>query len=438
MSIIMFFILQLLFFTSGALADSIYFPVEKYQLENGLTVILVEDHNIPMVSYHTWYRVGSRNESLGHTGAAHMLEHMMFKGAQKYDGKDFWKILNENGMQNNAFTTYDYTGFYQTLPSAKLELMMDVEVDRMSSLSLRDSDLQKEKEVVKEERRWRVDNNPLGLLREITMSTVFQKNPYGWPVIGTMKDISGYTTEALKKFYATYYVPNNTILVLVGDFDSQKTKKMIQKYYGKMHARDLPPKNETVGLVQNKPQKVILKKNVETEQIAIVFHSVPQGHGDMYALDLLSYLVGGGNTSRLYKNFVYKKQVATSAYAYNWTMKEHGLFSFVVNLKSDQNHELCFSELDAEINLLKSHRFTEKELARAKAYMLKSYLESLMTMDGKAQALAASEIVTGSYENLFKDIDKYQQVQLSDIKRVAEKYFIKERQNRISLESSKK
>src|SRR6185312_1241243 len=138
----------------------IQFPVEKYQLKNGLTVILAEDHSVPMVSYHTWYRVGSRDESPGVTGAAHMLEHMMFKGARKYSGKDFDRILHENGIVNNAFTTNDYTGFYENLPSGKLELIMDMEVDRMRSLALRAEDLKSELQVVGEERRWRTDNNP--------------------------------------------------------------------------------------------------------------------------------------------------------------------------------------------------------------------------------------------------------------------------------------
>ncbi|HWU44844.1 MAG TPA: pitrilysin family protein, partial [Bdellovibrio sp.] len=163
-------------------------PVTKFTLENGLTVLLLEDHTVPMVSYHTWYRVGSRDESPGVTGAAHMLEHMMFKGAKKYDGKAFDRIFHENGIVNNAFTTNDYTGFYENLPSSKLELVMDMEVDRMTSLLLNPDDLKSEKEVVKQERGWRVDNNPMGLVRELMMSTVFKANPYHWPVIGYMED----------------------------------------------------------------------------------------------------------------------------------------------------------------------------------------------------------------------------------------------------------
>jgi zinc protease len=156
----------------------INFPVVKYKLQNGLTVLLHEDHSVPLISYHTWYRVGSRDESPGITGSAHMLEHMMFKGSKKYPGKSFDRILHENGITNNAFTTDDYTGFYESLPSSKLEMMMDIEVDRMSNLNLNPEDLQSEREVVKEERRWRVDNNPMGLLMETVMGTVFKTSNY--------------------------------------------------------------------------------------------------------------------------------------------------------------------------------------------------------------------------------------------------------------------
>jgi len=168
------------------------FEAQKYLAPNGLTIILYEDHRIPMISYHTWYRVGSRNESPGVTGAAHMLEHMMFKGAKKYSGKDFDRILHENGIMNNAFTSWDYTGFYQNLPSSKLELMMDMEVDRMRYLKIDPSDLKSELQVVAEERRWRTDNNPMGLLREELFKKVFNQTPYEWPVIGHMSDIQIY------------------------------------------------------------------------------------------------------------------------------------------------------------------------------------------------------------------------------------------------------
>ncbi|RZA14463.1 MAG: insulinase family protein, partial [Proteobacteria bacterium] len=166
------------------------FPVTKYKLANGLTVLLHEDRSVPLISYHTWYRVGSRDEAPGITGSAHMLEHMMFKGSKKYPGKAFDRLLHENGITNNAFTTYDYTGFYQSLPSSKLEMMMDIEVDRMSNLNLSPEDLASEREVVKEERRWRVDNNPMGLLMESVMGTVFKTSNYRWPIIGHMKDIA--------------------------------------------------------------------------------------------------------------------------------------------------------------------------------------------------------------------------------------------------------
>ena len=186
------FVSLFLSLTLKAESLKIELAVEKFQLKNGLTVLLHRDPQSPLVSYHTWYRVGSRNEAMGITGSAHMLEHMMFKGSKKYSNKEFDRIMHSNGMVNNAFTSFDITGFYQNLPSSKLELMMDLERDRMSSLLIKPEDLLSEKEVVQEERRWRVDNNPQSLLREQAMEILFKGHPYRWPVIGYMKDIENY------------------------------------------------------------------------------------------------------------------------------------------------------------------------------------------------------------------------------------------------------
>lgn len=401
---------------------TIQLKVEKYQLENGLTVLLHEDHRAPMISFHTWYKVGSRNEKAGVTGAAHMLEHMMFKGAKKFDGKQFDHILHENGIINNAFTSNDYTGFYQNLPSDKLELMMEMEVDRMSSLALREKDLLTEKEVVKEERRWRVDNSPMGLLRELTMSTLFKTHPYHWPVIGTMEDISNYDVKKLKVFYDNYYVPNNAILVLAGDFDLEKTKKLIQKYYGPLMAKKI---DEPKTIVEEKilePRLAVLKQKVQTENLNISFHGVSQGHQDMYALDLLAEVLGGGASSRLYKKFIFEKQNAIYAYAGHSSMKENGIFSVAIQMKPGLTAKSVESGLISELNKVKSVQVSEAELRRAKIQMMKSYVDGLQTLDAKARALASSEILTGSYDQFFLDLKKYQAVTAKDIQRVAKQY----------------
>lgn len=412
-------------------------PVTKFVLENGLTVLLLEDHAVPMISYHTWYRVGSRDESPGVTGAAHMLEHMMFKGAKKYDGKKFDHTLHENGITNNAFTSNDYTGFYENLPSDKLELIMDMEVDRMSSLALNPEDLKSEKEVVKEERRWRVDNNPMGLLRELMMGTMFKTHPYTWPVIGYMKDIADYDVEKLRYFYSTYYVPNNAVLVIVGDFETAKVKKMIEKYYGKLAAKPLPEKTIAFEPPQKAQRQASLKKDVQNSSFVVAYQSPKQGDPDMYALDLASNILGNGTSSRLHKRLVYEKQTATSAYAYNYSMKDHGMFAVGVNMKPGQGTQEALDIVYNEVWKMRNTKVTPKELEKAKTQVMKDLVDGLKTMDGKARALAVNEILTGSYETLFKDLERYQAVTVEDVKRVFEKYTQQTQRSIISLEPKK-
>ncbi|WP_413584917.1 M16 family metallopeptidase [Bdellovibrio sp. HCB274] len=409
-------------------------PVTKFQLKNGLTVLLVEDHTVPMVSYHTWYRVGSRDESPGVTGAAHMLEHMMFKGAKKYDGKAFDRIFHENGISNNAFTTNDYTGFYQNLPSDKLELVMDMEVDRMSSLALKPEDLKSEKEVVKEERRWRIDNNPMGVVRETMMGTVFKTSNYRWPVIGYMKDIEQYNAEKLRFFYSTFYVPNNAVLVLVGDFETPKVKAMIEKYYGALEYRPLPKRDYPKEKPQTVQQNAVIRRDVQNDSFIVAFQSPQQSDPDMYALDLAANILGNGTSSRLYKRLVYQKQSATSTYAFNYALKESGVYATGVMMKPGISHKETLDVVYNEIWKLRNQKVSDAELAKAKTQVIKDLVDSLKTMDGKARALAVNEIQTGTYETLFTDVEKYQAVTADDIKRVSEKYTNQTQRSIIVLE----
>lgn len=413
-------------------------PVTKFTLANGLTVLLLEDHTVPMVSYHTWYRVGSRDEKLGTTGAAHMLEHMMFKGAKKYDGKAFDRIFHENGITNNAFTTNDYTGFYENLPSSKLELVMDMEVDRMSSLALSPEDLKSEKEVVKEERRWRVDNNPMGLVREVMMGTVFKTHPYKWPVIGYMKDIEAYDVEKLRYFYNTFYVPNNAVLVVVGDFKTAKVKSLIEKYYGSLPAKPLPERKYEAEPEQKIQRNTIVRKDVQNKSFVVSFQSPKQGHADMYALDLAASILGAGTSSRLHKRLVYQKQIATSAYAYNYAMIDSGILGVGVNVKPGLETQESLEIVYNEIWKLRNQLVTPQELEKAKTLVMKDMVDSLKTMDGKARSLAVNEIVTGSYQSLFTDLEKYQAVTAEDIKRVMNAYTQQTQRSIVTLQPKEK
>lgn len=406
----------------------IRFPVEKFQLKNGLTVLLHQDRTVPMVSYHTWYRVGSRDEKPGVTGAAHMLEHMMFKGAKKYSGKEFDRVLHQNGITNNAFTSWDYTGFYENLPSNKLELIMDMEVDRMRFLNLRPQDLKSELEVVKEERRWRIDNNPPSLLREAMFGGLFKVHPYRWPVIGYMSDISAYTTDKLKVFYDTYYVPNNAVLVIAGDIDIAATRSLVEKYYGVLEAKALPPRQYATEPEPKNPQRVNIDSEVQSHTVMVAYKGVPSGHPDSFALDLAAAVLGEGPSSRLYKKLVYKDQTAVGTSGYNLTNADPGVFATVASLKPGKSPEPAEKVLREETLRLHRDLVGDKELQKVKNQVMKEYVDELTTIDGKARALAVNEILFNSYEKLFSDLELYQKVTPLDIQRVTRKYLTPDRE----------
>jgi zinc protease len=408
---------------STAEALKIKFPVEKFVLDNGLTVLLHEDHSIPMISYHTWYRVGSRDEQPGVTGAAHMLEHMMFKGAKKYSGKQFDAILHQNGIQNNAFTTSDYTGFYENLPSAKLELIMDMEVDRMRDLALLPEALTSELQVVGEERRWRVDNNPPALLREVMMDKLYTVHPYHWPTLGYMKDIQAYTVDKLRHFYENYYVPNNAVLVIAGDIDPVKTKKMVEKYYGVLQSKHIPERKFLQEPDMVKEKRVQTEAEVQNTTVIVAYKGVAAGNPDEFALDLLANILGSGTSSRLYKKMVYQSEQAAMATSYDSTTADPGYFLLMASMKpgiSAQPAEKVFAQ---EIKAVQDKLVSNKELEKAKNQIMKDFVDGLQTLDGRAESLAVNEIVQGDYHHIFDDLPKYQAVTPADIRRVARQYL---------------
>lgn len=411
----------------GDISSQIRFPVEKYTLPNGLVVLLTQDHSAPIVSYHTWFRVGSKDEEPGYTGIAHLFEHMMFKGAKRYSGEDFDKILQANGATNNAFTSHDYTGYYENLPSSKLELVIDIESDRMQNLQISDAHLQSEREVVKEERRYRVDNNPMGMLNEALYGTAFRVHPYRWPVIGYMSDLNNINLEKSMEFYRQFYAPNNAIIVVSGDFKSTEAKKLIEKYYAKIPSQEIKrrPRPPEPAVTSSRTQFVT--KDVQNVTFAIAYHTPKAGTEESYALDLLSNIMGRGTSSRLYKRLVYKDQVASGVYAYNNTNVDSALFTYVVSMKPGANFGQAQRAVYGETWQVRNRQVTEAELEMAKNQTMKDYVDGLKTAHGRARALALNEVLFGDYTRLFTDLDRYTRVTAEQIKGVASKYLAPER-----------
>lgn len=420
---------------SADLGALIWFEVEKYHLGNGLTVLLHEDHSVPTISYHTWFRVGSRDETPGYTGIAHLFEHMMFKGAKRYSGKEFDRLLQSNGAVNNAFTSFDYTGYYENLPSDKLELVMDLESDRLVNLQISEENLKSEREVVKEERRVRVDNSVMGHLREVLFATVFKVHPYRWPVIGWMKDLNRIDLAKSREFYGSFYAPNNAVLVIAGDFDSSVAKELIKKYYGPLKASETLKKRAPPSEPEQRGYRFQkIKKDVQNSTFALAYKSSAAGQSDSYTLDLLANILGQGESSRLYRKLVYKEQIATSTGASNYTPADDGVFQIFVSLKPNGDFEQAKKSVLGEIFRVRNNPVSERELQKAKNQIMKGYVDSLKTVDGKAYSLALNEILFGDFEVLFNDLANYSRVTPEQILKAAQKYLTIDRANVVLVE----
>ncbi len=404
-------------------SKQIEFPVKEFKLDNGLTILVHEDFSTPLVSFHQWYRVGSRNEKPGMTGIAHFFEHLMFKGTKKFSSDDFENLIQSNGGTNNAFTSYDYTGYYVDLPASKIEIIFQMESDRMTNLLFDPVSIQSEREVVKEERRFRLENRVEGYLSEATFASVFKVHPYRWPVIGYMEDLNSITLEQFQDFYRTYYSPNNSILVVAGAVNFDKIKKLATKYYGKIPSQIIPESIFPEEPEQKEKRTVVLEKEIQNPYFSLAYKAVEAGHKDQYAFDLLSNILSEGSSSRLYKRMVYQEQIVSSIYSYAYTPANKGLFNITASVKPKANINAAIRSAYSEVEKLKRHKVTPRELEKAKNQVVKSYVDALKTVSGKARAIASNQILFGDYKVMFEDINKYLQVTEDDIYRVANTYL---------------
>ena len=405
----------------SSFTHQISFPVEKFKLDNGMVVLVYEDPSAPLISFHQWYRVGSRNEIYGRTGLAHFFEHLMFKGSKKYP--DVNSVINENGGDNNAFTSNDYTGYYENMPRETEELILSMEADRMRNLIFKQSEIDSEREVVKEERRMRIENSINGTLREAIYASVFKVHPYKWPVIGSMRDLNAASMEDMKAFYQSYYAPNNSILVVGGDISIPEVKKLIHKYYAHIPAQPLPKHKIPMEPEQQAPRKITLKKDVQAVTFAYAYKGTSVGTDDSYALDLLAAILGSGKSSRLHRLLVRTSKLATSALSYSHAGKDPDLFVVYVSMRPEQSVRRAKKIIRQQIDIARTQPVTDRELQKAKNQIISQYVHSLQSISQKAYFLAWYEVMFGDYTQMFRDIDRYQKVTREQILEVAKKYL---------------
>lgn len=405
----------------SASIPKIKFNVEKYKLKNGLTVILHKDNRLPNLTIQAWFRVGSKHEVKGKTGIAHFLEHLMFKGSKNFNGDKFERMIQANGGSNNAFTTKDYTGYYVNLPAGKLDIILQMEADRMQNLIIKPEDILKERDVVKEERRYRYDNSVDGQIYEKIFETIFKGHAYETPVIGSMDDVHNLKKADFEEFYKKYYTPKNAILLIGGDFKTASAKKMIKKYFAPIKNNN--EKLATFSPLKPKGHNLSMKLKVAAERLSFNFPVVKAGDPDQYALDLLASLLGDGSTSRLYKDLVYDKKVASKVSAWSYTIQETGVFHIGAQLKPGLKVSKVKPQLVANIDYFKNNLVDKKSLEKVKNQIMKSYVDSFETLGGRVRGLALNEVLFGDYSVLFKDLDLYHKVTPQDIQRVAKQYL---------------
>ena len=396
----------------------------EYDLPNGLHVILHEDHSTPIVAVDIWYHVGSKNEDPERTGFAHLFEHMMFQGSANVKKAEHMAYIQKAGGTFNGSTNWDRTNYFQVVPSNQLELVLWLESDRMMSLNVNQENLDNQREVVKEERRWRVDNRPYGTQWEETFKRLFKVHPYKWPVIGYMEHLNAAKLEEVKKFFDTYYVPNNAVLVIAGDIDVEKTKNLVQKYFGDIPRGKYEIKRPNVvepPLTQQVRDTIY--DNVRLPAVFIAFRIPKDGERDFYALDLLANVLGSGRSSRLYQKLVYEKRIAQNVNVYAIGMEDAGVFKIDAYCSIGHEPEEVEREIWNEIEKIHRELITEKELQKVKNQTESQTLSNYQTVLSKADQLAHYYVIHGNTDEINHELDKILSITREEIRDSAVKYL---------------
>lgn len=398
--------------------------VHRFRLQNGLKVLLLVDKSAPTVSYFTWFGVGSRHEKPGKTGLAHLFEHLMFNETEGLKAGEFDRKLEENGAESNAATWVDWTYYYESLPADRAGLAVELEAERMARLILRDAQVTSEKEVVANERRYRVEDDVEGAANELLYKTAFTKHPYHWPTIGWMADIEGFTPQDCEAFYKTYYAPNNAIIVLVGSVKEASILAKIQAAYGTLPAAQIPDEDIEPEPPQMEERVLEVKKPTVTEKVLLGYHGPALGDGDHAVLTVLSEILFGGRASRLHRALVIENELATEVRGWVGTFRDPGLFEAYASARPGKTIAAIEGVLNQHFARVRNETVTDDELTRAKARLELSLLQSLETMSGKAEQIGFYETVLGDPAAAFRRLEAYRRVTAADIRKAARRYLV--------------
>jgi zinc protease len=393
-------------------------------LPNGLTVVLEEDHSVPIVHLNLTYHVGSKNERPGRTGFAHLFEHLMFKGSKNVDPEGHTSMIASIGGQSNAFTTEDETTFWETAPSQYLPLMLWLEADRMATLRINNETFVSEREVVKEERRLRVDNQPYGRLNEIIYDQVFTTHPYKHVPIGSMVDLDAATVDDVRDFYQTFYVPENATLTLVGDIDSTQAMQLVTQYLGRVPKAKKPvPRDIPKEPPQTAERRITLQEPWPLPAVVVAYHITFDGHADSYPLHIAGKVLSDGQSSRIYKKLVYDQQLAVAAYGGPNLIEDPNLFYAVAIVQPGHTTAEVTTALIAEFERLKNEPISERELQRTKNQFARDYILNRETDQDKARVLSHAVVIHHDIKTADGEFEIFQGLTAADVQRVARTYF---------------
>lgn len=411
-----------LFLGFAGVAQEVEF--NEYTLDNGLEVILHRDNSAPVVTTSVMYHVGAKNENPERTGFAHFFEHLLFEGTENIGKGEWFKIVSSNGGSNNANTTDDRTYYYEIFPSNQLELGLWMESERMMHPIINQDGVDTQNEVVKEEKRLRVDNAPYGNLLAEVKKRLFEKHPYRWATIGSMEDLDAATLEEFQAFNEKFYVPNNATLVVAGDIDIEKTKKMINDYFGPIE-KGAPVQQIDIkeDPITSQIEGTYYDPNIQIPAIVLAYRTPSMKERDAYVLDMVSALLSDGKSSRLYKKIVDDQKQALQIGAFNIAQEDYGQYIVYGLPMADTSLDTLVSEIDEEITKLQTTLITQREYDKLQNQFENSFVNSNSSVSGIANSLAKYQMLYGDTDLINEEIDIYRSITREDIKRVANKYL---------------
>ena len=406
-------------------------------LPNGLQVVTLEDHATPIAHLAIWYHVGSKDERAGRTGFAHLFEHLMFKGSRNVAPDAHPSMITSVGGQSNAFTDEDTTVFWETVPSNYLPLVLWLEADRMASLDITADKFANEREVVKEERRQRIDNQPYGGLNEMLYDHAFTTHPYKHEPIGSLQDLEAASVDDVRAFHNTYYVPNNATVALVGDFDTKDAMALVTQYLGRVPRGQPVPRDIPAEPEQTAPRASTVDAPWPLPVVAVAYHITADGNPDSYPLYVAAKILGDGDSSRIHRSLVYEKQIAAAAVAEAKLVEHPNLFSALAIVQSGHTPAEVQQALISEIETLRTAPVTAAELDRAKRQCARDDILGRETMQDKAVQLAHAIVIHHDIKTADGEFDLFQHVTAVDVLRVAQKYFRPENRTVLTVLPSK-